>query len=145
MKFHKQLFRHDPANGVWGDCHRTAIACLLDLEPSDVPHFMEGDPTAEEFDRRVAIFLLDRGYVQANFWFEGSLESVIDVMTKNGGGVYYLLGGTSRNGTAHTVVCGPGGIAHDPAQDNSGIVGPLDNGYYCITLLVPIQFVGKAA
>ena len=45
-----QLHKHDPANGVYGDCGRTAIACLLDLHPS--PHFWNGEkadnPTADE-------------------------------------------------------------------------------------------------
>lgn len=33
MKYNKQLFRHHPEQGIFGDCHRTAIACMLDLEP----------------------------------------------------------------------------------------------------------------
>ena len=38
-----QLNKHDPANGVYGDCGRTVIACLLDLHPSEVPHFWDGN------------------------------------------------------------------------------------------------------
>ena len=40
MKFYKQLHKHDPDNGVWGDCHRTAIGCLLDIEPELIPNFL---------------------------------------------------------------------------------------------------------
>ena len=47
MTPHKQLIKHDPENGQWGDCGRTAIACLLDLHPSDVPHFWEGPERAD--------------------------------------------------------------------------------------------------
>lgn len=42
MKFHKQRFLSDKANGIFVDCMRTAIACILDLEMDDVPHFLEG-------------------------------------------------------------------------------------------------------
>jgi hypothetical protein len=38
MTPHKQRFRHDPANGIYGDCWRTAIACLLDIQPEEIPH-----------------------------------------------------------------------------------------------------------
>ena len=36
-----QEFRHDPDNGVIGDCWRTCIASVLGLERSRVPHFMK--------------------------------------------------------------------------------------------------------
>jgi len=39
MKLQKQAFRHDPSNGMYGDCHRTAIASILGVERDTVPNF----------------------------------------------------------------------------------------------------------
>ena len=51
MTPHHQLvteYRND--EGVYGDCGRTVIACLMDMHPSEVPHFFnmpdEGDADA---------------------------------------------------------------------------------------------------
>ena len=52
MTPHKQLNRHRPEEGVFGDCYRTAIACLLDLRPQDVPHVADTSTMAEQ-DRRM--------------------------------------------------------------------------------------------
>ncbi len=38
-----QRNHHDPANGIYGDCHRAAIASLLELPMDDVPHFCDAD------------------------------------------------------------------------------------------------------
>ncbi len=40
-------------------------------------------------------------------------------------GLYYMLLGTSKNGTGHTVICLNSKIVHDPSIDQSGIVGPM--------------------
>ena len=42
MRPQQQKFKHDPANGSYGDCFRTALACILDLDRDEVPHFNEG-------------------------------------------------------------------------------------------------------
>jgi len=55
MRFHKQLItNHNPESGIFGDCQRTAIACLLDKHPSDVPHFATPETwnNGETFDLR---------------------------------------------------------------------------------------------
>ena len=55
----RQLFRHEPHNVIYGDCHRTAIACLLDMEPWQVPHFTQLAHTTPGYDWEsgVAAFL----------------------------------------------------------------------------------------
>jgi len=42
MRPQKQKFAHKPDEGVFGDCFRTALAAILDLDRDDVPHFNEG-------------------------------------------------------------------------------------------------------
>ncbi|MGW8565701.1 hypothetical protein [Isoptericola sp. NPDC055881] len=36
-----QLHNAGPGEEVVGDCWRTAIACVLDIPPADVPHFVQ--------------------------------------------------------------------------------------------------------
>lgn len=60
MTPHKQLFRHKPAEGMWGDCARTVIACMLDLEPEAVPH-QQYEVADGEQDRFLNEWLATRG------------------------------------------------------------------------------------
>lgn len=36
IKKQKQAFKHDPANGIYGDCYRTGIACILGIDREDM-------------------------------------------------------------------------------------------------------------
>lgn len=46
-----QEFRHDPKNFIWGDCHRAALATILDLPISKVPHFFYQCPEVHHPDK----------------------------------------------------------------------------------------------
>lgn len=150
MKYHKQLFRHRPEEDLIGDCHRTALACLLDYEPAAVPHFAQEhwlDPDGIGFDRTVRRWLESQGYklVSVAYTVE-SLEQLMGIMSLSAPEVFYLLGGTSRNGTNHTVIGCGGAIAHDPSLDDSGIVGPLlDMGVYLVQFLIPLNLCSKSS
>lgn len=145
----KQLFRHRPAEGTIGDCHRTAIACLLDLEPEAVPHYGElyfNDPDGARFNKAFEDWLSRRGLRTAIIVYNGdSLADVLAAIGAQNKGAYYLLGGTSLTGVNHTVVCCGGEIAHDPSIDDVGITGPCDDGYYWVTFLVPASMYAKEA
>ncbi len=137
MKVQKRLFRHRPEEGIYGDCHRTAIACVLGLDAADVPHFMEGKP-AEGIAHAAAEKLLNaRGIAQINVLFPGELSPVAVIKsvgyTNDRAGIVFILGGRSKNGCNHSVVCCDGEIVCDPALDDSGIVGPCDDGFYWVT------------
>lgn len=55
MKPVRQLYRHDPANGVYGDCWRACIASVLELPIEDVPHeVMISDPSSSPTQRTIA-------------------------------------------------------------------------------------------
>lgn len=141
MKKQKQLIRHRPNEGLYGDCFRTAIAAALDMNAADVPHFMDG--TAGKGDAPKAhddaeAWLNERGLTQINILFPG--ETPIDQMlttVKNcnphSPGIVFLLGGESRSGVNHVVLCCDGEIVCDPSPVDSGIVGPCDDGYYWVT------------
>lgn len=140
MKPQKQRFRHNPAQGVYGDCHRTAIAIVLDLEAEDVPHFMDGNayrkgggPKANEL---FEMWLNERGISTISFPFPGeNLARVLDTIASCNplSKPAFILAGSSRNGCNHSVVACDGEIVCDPSLDDSGIIGPCDDGHYWVT------------
>lgn len=129
-----QRNRHDPANGVWGDCHRAAIASILELELDEVPHFYDEGRTAPEAEQLEREFLASRGLVPITFTSQSDLDAMLRWIAHYNPGTCHLLGGQSRNGVMHTVICCDGQIVHDPSLDQSGIVGPQPGTeYYWLT------------
>jgi hypothetical protein len=57
----------------------------------------------------------------------------------------FILGGQSCNGVNHSVVCCDGKIVCDPSQDDSGIVGPCDDGFYWLTFFGSLQATDSPA
>ncbi|MGB1272595.1 MAG: hypothetical protein ACPG5T_11030, partial [Endozoicomonas sp.] len=105
----KQLNRHDPDNGVYGDCDRTCIACILDLNVENVPHFMDGVVSTnqkEAFSKRTN-WLANKGLRETQEMISGShsIDEVLDIQGKYNPGIYYRLFGTSGSGVNHFVVC----------------------------------------
>lgn len=130
----KQLNRHDPENGVLGDCYRTAIACLLDLKPEDVPHIHEhlGAMNMQDQQDLMSAWLRGRDLVEITVPCDGALElqTALEVMARWSMGTHYMLTGQSRTGCNHVVICKGAEIVWDPSLNDSGIIGPCDDGYY---------------
>lgn len=140
MRFHTQAFRHDPDNGVFGDCYRTAVACLLDMERDDVPHvYDKGYVNETPGTEPMLAFLNSQSLhlIWCNFPGEMSLTDALRSADLFGNKLPFLLSGTSKNGTNHVVVCADAKIIHDPSIDQSGIVGPCNEGYWVIEWIVP--------
>lgn len=132
----KQRNTHDPANGVWGDCHRAAVATMLCLPIDQVPHFSDGWPPADVFKARERAFLASHGLVPIDAVYAGAEANpdlILHVVGAMNPDVPYLLGGQSRNGHDHTVVCLNDRIVHDPGIDDPGIVAPCKDGWYWVT------------
>jgi hypothetical protein len=123
---------------VWGDCERAAWATVLDLDIEQVPHFFDGGCSTEEAVRREREFEATLGlyHVALPFVSDNGLDAVLASVNHNNPKVEYLLCGTSKTGCNHTVVCRGNAIVHDPSLNNSGIIGPADDGFYWITLFV---------
>ncbi len=151
MKPQKQLNRHRPTEGIFGDCHRTAIAVILDMDAADVPHFMDGkdgkgaDLGVWEAQER---WLNERGMTAISVAFPGEcpLDQVL-LAVKNANiqqpNLCYMLGGESANGVNHSVVCRGAEIVCDPGQDDPGIVGPCDDGFYWVTFMGSLRGVDR--
>lgn len=140
----KGRIKHDPANGLHGDCHRAAVATMLDLPYEAVPHFNVGGPDGPEFKFRERTFLATHGLRPIDAVYAGEEVDrakdfppgpglVLYIVSMLNPGVPYLLGGRSRNGVDHTVVALDGEIVHDPGMDEPGIVGACLDGWYWVT------------
>lgn len=146
MKYHKQVFMHNPKDGIIGDCWRTALACLLDKEsPEDVPHFLQDCPDVDTFYERSAAWLVEEGYAMFTCVYEPSTkertpELIIEGVSSQNPGLLWLLAGLSAANDNHVVICCDNEIVHDPSIRNSGIVAPCmpDDRYYYVYVLVPL-------
>jgi hypothetical protein len=148
----RQLFMHDPDNGVFGDCHRAAIACVLDMEPEQVPHFAElafaAEQRGEQYDWRedVERFLNAHGLTQADVQFGGAtIDELFDYMEYRNPKIRYLLGGMSPRGTHHTVICVGNTFEWDPHPSDGFLVGPMEHGFWEVTFLLPLAMRAEVA
>lgn len=139
----KQRVKHDPASGKFGDCFRTALASILDIEDvGNVPHFFENGETADEAWARIDPWLTDQGFCMVAIPYPGNLTR-LEVCQGFGGSnpnVYYLLGGSIR-GVNHIVVCCNDEIVCNPAMYPEGLDGPVvEPGVWHVAVLVPLRF-----
>ncbi len=139
MVKHKQLFRHRPEQGLIGDCWRTAIGCLLDMAPNEVPHFLQDcwNDNAKG-NANASAWLATQGLAFVEVAYGGDLAGVMASVKSINPDTYYLLGGNSANACGHSVIACNDEIVWDPSIDDSGIVGPMDDGYFWVTWLVPL-------
>ena len=92
-------------------------------------------------------WLASQGLAKFSIAVDGTigLENALTFTAGCNSGVLCIFAGTSRNGCNHSVVAHCGKIIHDPSIDQSGIVGPCNDGYYWIELIVPAQVVMRQA
>lgn len=133
MVRHMNQVQHNPPLS-YGDCHRVCFATILGLQPEEVPHFYETPETDGE--KLITGFLADLGLKQAHVLYQGEsvLADILHATKHMMPGVPAILGGFSRTGCGHSVVILDGEIFCDPT--GSGIVGPMDDGFYWVTLFV---------
>lgn len=138
--FEKQLYNHEPEKGVYGDCSRTLIANMLGIPRDDVPHFLHDDCDNKEYRKRLDEYLAKQDLYTYTIAYPGELskEEVMNTQMHLNPGAVYILIGTSATGCNHNVMCKDNFILHDPSQTNSGIVGPCEDGYFYVELLVRI-------
>ena len=127
--------RHKPEEGINGDCFRTALACLLDMDRDEVPHFNDGNPHPQYWEM-VDTWLKERGLCLFSIPFTGELQPLIDTMKSLNPGKFYMLAGKSPRGTSHQVVAFENTIVCDPAIDGGGLIGPCpDDNLFWVNIL----------
>lgn len=137
MLYNKQLHKHNPSEDSYGDCHRTAIACILDKLPEEVPNWGIHYGDDAMFFRCAKEYLKTQGLQEFTYPITGSLEDVLISTARYNVNIPYMLTGQSPRGFNHVVVCRNDEIIHDPAIEGGGLVGPsLPNGYYWVSVLV---------
>lgn len=148
-EYEKQMYKHDPENGVYGDCYRTCLATILGIARDKVPHYVSSTDKAVwaiEIQPKYVEWLSDRGLQELDIPVTGlGLEQVLDwQQSRSVFPVPSILTGTSSGGCNHCVVVYDGKIEHDPSLNDSGIIGPCDDGYYWVSWLIPITKMGGA-
>lgn len=111
----KQTLRHDPENGVHGDCFRTATAMLMGLNARDLPHF--ADVGVRNHVAALREYLAAHGYglMQLIYPPETEIQMIMNTLAHLSPGVPFMLSGKSPRGDwGHVVVAIDGRIA-DPA------------------------------
>lgn len=134
-----QNIKHDPLNGLWGNCHQAALASILDLPLEAVPHIAHEATDGDIIWEREREFLKTQGLIPVHTAWEDDLKRVFKCLKAFNPGVYYLLSGTSKNGTGHIVVALDDRIVHDPSPESFGIVGPMEGGMYFVTYLASLR------
>jgi hypothetical protein len=152
MIFRKQLKPHLPSAGIIGDCLRTCYACLLDLEPSQVPHFAQlaydsksefGLVETPDETRFQNEWLLSQGYLQ---WttairlepYETITQALDAFVHLNQAPKHmFMVTGQGPN-AAHVCIYKGADLLWDPSPSNAGLIGgiPPQNAIF-ITVLMP--------
>jgi hypothetical protein len=115
----KQLITHNPSEGKFGDCYRTAVAIVMGVPASEVPHVCEkGWCNADDLDGLIAMrdFLRSKGFAISKSVFNGELTwpKFREWMAKfNPDSAIIVTGGTVRD-TNHCVVMVGGEVICDP-------------------------------
>lgn len=134
----EQLYLHDPANGVIGDCYRTAIAMCLGVPAASVPHFAEMHELSGKDWREATLEWLGQfglGMIEIPFPGECGLDAIAEQLDRGVGSFPATIGGKSpRNEGGHEVVAFEGRII-DPHPDQTGLDGPMRDGHFWVRII----------
>jgi hypothetical protein len=129
MTPHMMRVAHNPP-GSYGDCYRTCIACVLDVDPEEVPH--PGREGGERWDALTAE--VDRWLADRNLYIV-QLKDKPEVFERHCDYFgYHLIAGQSPRGGHYCVGLG-GKVVHNPSPFGDGLE-PDEDGTYTIMLLV---------
>lgn len=140
MTKYRQIVKHDPAKGQFGDCARTCIASILDLPLESVPNFAEAWRDVSRFWEGINEFLAARGLGMFSCAFNMEVADVLAMMEHHNENLYYMLGVGTPKGTDHFVVCLGGKVACDPAgYDDPALFSRDSTGHTWINVFVPLS------
>jgi len=113
------------------------------MDRDDVPNFGVHYSDNDKFQNEVNAWLAQQGYQQTFFAFNVGIQQVFTMMGTIMHNTYYILGGNSKTGVGHSVICCGNQIVWDPSLDDSSIIGPMDDDLYWVTILTPLRFTCK--
>lgn len=146
--------RTSSEKGTIGDCFRTCIASLLELNHVQVPHFHDGDYTWHEWNLAtnewLAKFNLRLHWEYIN---QEELDLVHDAMQWGHNAEspsYFIVQGEGRSGHHHSCIIGTDGFFHDTAKISEGkppylkplvkdMSGPVSDPFYLVGKLLALD------
>ena len=128
MRRVKQIEAHFPELGYYGDCLRASVASVLEMRPTDVPHFCDGgDPV--DMRKRLNAFFEPHDLYFMELPFPLEPHQLLEYMGHWFPG-HWIMTGELISGVAHCVVCKGGEIVHNPAPTKehtaAAIVNPIE-------------------
>lgn len=142
-----QRIKHDPENGQWGDCFRTAVAVCLGRDAEQVPHVMH-DPTkhSDSAVDRLRDWLRPQGlgFSQTIYHADTDIAEILKATAHLSPGIPFVLSGLSPRGPyGHCVVICDGEVCCDPAtgapvtDPKEALAGALDDWWWleCVVKL----------
>lgn len=144
---YKQMYLHVPSEGIIGDCWRTCLSCLLETHPDTIPHYYkelwnQGENIAPIVQAKTNQFLSSFGVQYVEYPLQCDLDQLRTYLTHYYPDMYMIVGCNSKNG-GHSVIMKNSDYIWDPAIDNSGCEGPMEDGYFWIGLLVAAEHLSK--
>lgn len=115
-----QLNKHEPDNGIYGDCFRTAIACILGFDnPESIPLFAP----VEDQKKSYVDFLDSIGYIlfEIPWKVNDSIKSPLEFMEYYYPNLPYLFSGLSKRGVGHVAIYQGETLIHDTFPGGNGI------------------------
>lgn len=127
----------DVDNKIIGDCYRTAIACVLEREPSEVPHFM--DFTWGEWEARKWL-KAEYGLTIAQTRVDKMSNGWVLNLAKGEHDVFHLMIGDTVRGLKHAVVGRNGSVVWDPHPSRAGLTTVTE-----MEFLIPLNYAKSRA
>lgn len=122
----------------WGDCWRTCIAMILELQVEEVPHFLHDGLSNRIAQDRARLWLADRGLGLISFNIHSDTNPEHTEMMF--GDSHYILSGRSINFKEawHSVVAkGHFEMIYDPSPLRNGVAPKPDyDGVYMVEFIV---------
>lgn len=129
--------------GIQGNCWQTAVACLLEVDPKELPDQSRCDQRDEKGIRKQPFFInLIGAYLRKHHnlaFHEINVPGIHELLTVKDPGWHFLIGRTIRSGDVdkadihHVVVARYGEMMWNPHPDRSGLTD-------CIRLALLIPF-----
>lgn len=136
MRFQDQTVKHNPPE-AWGDCFRTTIANLLDLDVTDVPHVLHDNCQMD-----VAICRLNAFLRQYNLAFIAIGVGQEFLQSIGIHGLYHEGCGRTIRNTEHSAAFCDGELVHDPHPSHVGFTS-INNIIGIFVVLNPADCVNK--
>lgn len=114
----KQLIKHNPSAGRYGDCYRTCVAIIMDLHADQVPHFCDKNIYTDDAMGTGAcrewLHPQGLGLFQIFFPPDVHMEQLLHTLGTMSPGVPVIVTGKSSRGVGHCSVALDGKFVCDP-------------------------------